>query len=141
MADEVTASAAARPLAAAAASVRTESSTGLSPRVAATLAYLGWWVTGVLFWFIERRDPFVRFHAAQACTAFGLVATFILAFLVLAVASLSFVPSAFGPFLWAAAVTWVGGLVLWAAAMWMAGSGRMWRIPLAAELADRVARK
>ena len=114
------------------------SSTGLAPRVAAPLAYAGWWITGFVIWFIERRDAYVRFHAAQAVTTFGLIAVLIGAFCLLAVASLSFLPSAFGPFIWAAALTWVGGLVLWVLSMWKAANGEPWRIPVAAELADRI---
>ena len=49
-------------------------SIGLPGRVAAPLAYSGWWVTGVLFWFFERRDLYVRFHAAQALVVFGSIA-------------------------------------------------------------------
>jgi uncharacterized membrane protein len=114
------------------------SSTGLAPRLAAPLAYAGWWITGFVIWIIERRDTYVRFHAAQAITAFGLIALLIGAFCILAVASLSFLPSAFGPFIWAAGMTWVGGLVLWVLSMWKAASGEPWRIPVAAELADRL---
>jgi uncharacterized membrane protein len=114
------------------------SSTGLAPRLAAPLAYAGWWLTGLVIWAVERRDAYVRFHAAQAITAFGLIALFIGAFGALAVASLSFLPSAFGPFVWAAALTWLGGLVLWVISMWKAANGDRWRIPLAAELADRI---
>lgn len=119
-------------------SAELSSSTGLSPRLAATLAYAGWWVTGVVVWLVERRDAYVRFHAAQAVAAFGLIALFILAFGFLAIASLSFMPSAFGPFVWAAGLTWIAGLVLWGVAMWKAASGERWRIPIAAELADRM---
>lgn len=115
------------------------SSTGLTPQVAAPLAYAGWWVTGLVVWLVERRDAYVRFHAAQAIAAFGLVALFIAAFGLLAVASLSFMPSAFVPFLWAAGATWVGGLVLWVVTMWKAATGAPWRIPVAAEIADRMA--
>ena len=114
------------------------SSTGLSPRVAAPLAYAGWWITGLIIWFVERRDPYVRFHAAQAITAFGIVAALIAGFCALAVAALSFLTSAFSLFLWAAGVTWVGGVLLWVLAMWKAASGATWRIPLAADLADRI---
>ena len=116
----------------------TQSSTGLAPHLAAALAYAGWWITGLLFWFIERRDPYVRFHAAQAVAAFGIVALLIAGFCLLALASLTFLPSAFVPFLWAAAATWLGGTLLWAVVMWNAARGRTWRIPLAAELADRL---
>lgn len=114
------------------------SSTGLAPRVAAPLAYAGWWVTGFVVWLVERRDRYVRFHAAQAVAAFGLIALFIGAFGFLAIASLSFMPSAFVPFVWAAGLTWIAGLVLWGVAMWKAANGEAWRIPVAAELADRM---
>ena len=47
------------------------SSLGLSSRAAAALAYSGWWVTGTILWIVERRDPVVRVHAAQAVVVFG----------------------------------------------------------------------
>ena len=114
------------------------SSTGLSPRVAAPLAYAGWWITGIILWLVERRDPYVRFHAAQSIAAFGLIAILIAAFAGLAIVSLSLLPSAFVPFMWASALTLVGGLLLWVVVMWKAASGHAWRIPLAADLADRL---
>ena len=114
------------------------SSTGLSPRVAAPLAYAGWWLTGLILWFVERRDRAIRFHAAQSVAACGVVAAVIAAFGVLALASLSFLPPAFTLFLWAAAITWAAGIVLWIVAMWKAATGHAWRIPVAADLADRL---
>lgn len=114
------------------------SSTGLSPRPAAALAYSGWWVTGAILWFLERRDPFVRFHAAQAIVAFGAIAAFIVLCGALAVASLSFLPSMFSVWATAAAAGWVGGVVLWGVVMWKALSGDEWRIPVAATWADRL---
>jgi len=119
----------------------TLTSIGLSPRTAATLAYLAWWVTGLVLWMVEREDRFVRFHAAQAVTAFGAVALLIAVFMVLAAASLSFLPSAFMPCLIAAGVTWLGGIALWLVAMWKAAGGDAFRIPLAAEWADRINRE
>jgi uncharacterized membrane protein len=119
-------------------SVTETSSTGLPLRVAAPLAYAGWWVTGAILWFVERRDHRIRFHAAQSIAAFGVVAFLILAFGALALASLSLLPAAFNLFLWAAIATWVGGIVLWIVALWKAATGHAWRIPIAAELADRI---
>lgn len=116
------------------------SSTGLSSRTAAALAYSGWWVTGAIFWFLERRDPSVRFHAVQAVVSFGTIALLVLIFAGLAAASLSFVPSTFTLFLTAAVGVGVGGLVLWGFAMWKAVSGDEWRIPVAADVADRLVR-
>ena len=113
-------------------------STGLAPRVAAPLAYAGWWVTGAILWFVERRDHAIRFHAAQSLAAFGLIAIAIAAFSALALTSLTFLPSAFPPFVVAAAVTWAGGVLLWVAVMWKAATGTMSRIPIAADIADRL---
>jgi uncharacterized membrane protein len=114
------------------------SSTGLTARVATPLAYAGWWVTGAILWLVERRDRAIRFHAAQALAAFGIIAAAIAVFGGLALAALTFLPAAFGPLVWAAAITWAAGVVLWLVVMWKAASGHVWRIPIAAALADRL---
>ena len=114
------------------------SSTGLPSHTAAALAYAGWWVTGAIFWFVERRDRFVRFHAAQATITFGAIALIIALCGMLAVVSLSFLPWAFSFFVAAAAAAWVMGVILWLIALWNAWRGDEWRIPVAADLADRL---
>jgi len=43
---------------------------GMSENVAAFLCYLVGWVTGLIFFLIDKR-PFVRFHAAQSIVVFG----------------------------------------------------------------------
>jgi uncharacterized membrane protein len=116
------------------------SSLGLSSRAAAALAYSGWWVTGAILWIVERRDPVVRFHAAQAVVVFGSVALLIALFGGLALASLSFLPSTFGFFVAAAMVTWTAGVLLWGVTMWKVARGDEWRIPVAARWVDRLAR-
>lgn len=116
------------------------SSTGLSPRAAAALAYSGWWVTGAIFCLVERRDPFVRFRAAQAVVVFGLAALLVVVFGALAVASLAWQPATFGFFLSAATLTWAAGVVLWAIAMWKAARGDAWRVPIVAGWAERLSR-
>ena len=65
---------------------------GLPGRVAAPLAYAGWWITGALFWFLERRDLYVRFHAAQSCVVFGIVAVVVALLSGIAATSLLFMP-------------------------------------------------
>ncbi len=45
-------------------------SSGLSENAAACLSYVLGWVTGVIFYLIDRR-PYVRFHAAQSIVTFG----------------------------------------------------------------------
>jgi uncharacterized membrane protein len=68
------------------------SSLGLPSRTGATLAYSGWWITGAIFWLLEREDPVVRFHAAQSIVVFGITALLVVVFGMLAAASLSFLP-------------------------------------------------
>jgi len=116
-------------------------STGLPPRVAATLAYAGWWVTGLVFLVLEKRDSSVRFHAAQSCVAFGAIALVLTALSVAAATALMFMPRAFVFWAWMAGVSWGASVVLWAVSMWNAATGRPWRIPVAARLADRLSAK
>ena len=59
--------------------MRPDSTTGLTSRTASVLSYLGWWVTGLIFWAVERRDAIVRFHAVQATITFGGLALLIVA--------------------------------------------------------------
>src|SRR5271170_1046382 len=42
----------------------------MAENVAGLLCYLLGWVTGLIFYFIDKR-PFVRFHAAQSIVVFG----------------------------------------------------------------------
>ena len=116
------------------------SSTGLPSRLAIALAYSGWWVTGAIFWYLERRDAAVRFHAAQAVTAFGAITLLILVFSTLTAISLSFLPAMFAFFGAAAAATWGLGVLMWAIVMWKTASGDEWRIPVAAEWAESLLR-
>jgi uncharacterized membrane protein len=117
-------------------SVYADSTTGLTSRTASVLTYLGWWVTGLIFWGVERRDPLVRFHAVQATVAFGALAVLIILFVLLALVMLSFAPRGFSFFVGAAVAVWVGSVVLWLIALWQAGQGKRWRIPLAASVAE-----
>jgi uncharacterized membrane protein len=46
------------------------SQAGMAENVAALLCYVLGWVTGIIFFLIDKR-PFVRFHAAQSIVVFG----------------------------------------------------------------------
>ena len=43
-----------------------KSSTGIQPNIAALLAYLVGFVSGIVFFLIEKENKFVRFHAMQS---------------------------------------------------------------------------
>ena len=46
---------------------------GLKPNIAGLLCYVGFWVTGIIFLFIEKKDRLVRFHAMQSLVTFGIL--------------------------------------------------------------------
>jgi uncharacterized membrane protein len=107
---------------------------GLSENVAGLLCYLLGWVTGLIFYFIDKR-PFVRFHAAQSIVVFGglMVIRIVLSMMFVAggAAGLSV---GFG-LLWLVSIL---GLVLWILLMIKAYQGEKFRIPLAADLAEQM---
>jgi uncharacterized membrane protein len=117
-----------------------ESSTRLPPRTGALLAYLGWWVTGGLMLLIERRDPFVRFHAAQSLVGLGLVWLAGLVAYMLAFAVLSVSATWFTAMLWLALGIWAAGVGLWILCLALVARGERWRMPLAAGMADWIVR-
>jgi uncharacterized membrane protein len=107
-----------------------ESSTGMSANVAGLLCYVLTWVTGIVFVVLEKRSTFVKFHAWQSIMTFGVltVAELILAWI---------------PFVgWILSIL-IGVLmfVLWIILMVQAGTGKMWKVPLAGDWAEKQANK
>ena len=49
------------------------STTSLKPGVAGLLCYLGFWVTGIIFLVIEKKNKLIRFHAMQSLVTFGIL--------------------------------------------------------------------
>jgi len=117
-----------------------ESTTGLSPRLAAVLAYAGWWITGAFVWWIEEHDQYVRFHAAQSFLAFGAAAFVVFVFGMLALMSLQVRPAAFNLLGWSAAGVWAASVLLWIVALWQASRGVRWHMPWVGALAERLSR-
>ena len=115
------------------------SDTGLTPRIAASLAYLAGPLSGALLLATERADTFVRFHAWQAVLGLGGLAVATLAALALAFAMLVFSPVAFWVMLWCAAALGALWLVLWATCVTRAYRGSMWKIPFVGAWAEAYA--
>ncbi len=46
-------------------------SSGMDKKTASTLSYLVVWVTGIIFLFVGKDDPDVKYHAAQSVVFFG----------------------------------------------------------------------
>jgi uncharacterized membrane protein len=110
---------------------------GLAENVAGFLCYLGVWVTGIIFLLIDKR-PWVRFHAAQSIVVFaGLhLIHFALRFLVHPMGGLIFVGLAGMLHV----VFWLAGLILWIVLMIEAFQHKTFRVPIAADIADSIAK-
>ena len=46
-------------------------SSGIDKKTGATLSYLVTWITGIIFLFVGKNDPDVKYHAAQSVVFFG----------------------------------------------------------------------
>jgi uncharacterized membrane protein len=127
-----------------------ENDSGLDSNVAGALSYLFGFVSGLIFYLIEKEDSSVRWHAAQsmALSAVLTVAYIVLTFLGTAISVLTFSGST-GGFLAGSLISlilglvWlivaVGGFGIWVYAMVKAYQGETVRLPIAASLADRLA--
>jgi uncharacterized membrane protein len=106
---------------------------GLQENVAGLLCYVLGWVTGLIFLLIDKR-PWVKFHAAQSIVVFG-------GLTILRIA-LAFMGGLFGGFLgWGIfALLGLVGLVLWVLLMIKAYQHEKFRVPIAADIADSIAK-
>ena len=113
------------------------SSEGLAENVAGLLCYVLGWLTGIIFLLIDKR-PFVRFHAAQSIVVFGAL-TIIRIGLGIIMGIGGFV--GFG--LWALISMVLGllGVILWILLMIKAYQHELFRVPIAAPIADGIAGK
>lgn len=114
-------------------------STGVDARLASVLCYAGWWVTGLVFLFAERRHAGVRFHAAQSIVVFGTLSAALLACggasavaFVIAVPSFPILQSI-------GSVLWVVAAGMWLVLLLRTWQGETWQVPVAGDLARRIA--
>jgi uncharacterized membrane protein len=103
-----------------------KTSTGLDENVAGLLCYVLGWISGLVFFLIEKKNKFVRFHALQSIIVFG----------VLTVASIVF---GWIPFIgWVIGwIIWVLAIVLWILLMIKAYQGEKFKLPWAGNLAEK----
>ena len=103
---------------------------GMAENVAGPLCYVLGWITGIIFLLVDKR-PFVKFHAAQSIVVFGGLHAihFVLRFTHLYLFSIGF-----------HMLLGLVGFVLWIVLMIKAFQHEMFRVPIAADLADSLAK-
>lgn len=123
----------------------TKSSTGLDENIAALLSYIFGWLSGLIFFLIEKESRFVRFHAMQSLL---LNVLFFVLFIVLWVVSIvavvisSQLPGALAmlvnliaTLLWI--VLWVGLLVAWIMCLVKAVQKQYFKLPIIGNMAEK----
>lgn len=113
--------------------------TGLAENVAGALCYLFGWVTGLIFFLIDKR-PYVRFHAAQSIVVFGglHIISFVLG-MAFGISMFGFGGfSGMGLGLILLSILNLVVFVLWILLMVKAFQGERFRVPVAADLAEQI---
>ncbi len=106
-----------------------KSSTGLNENIAGLLCYLLGWVSGLIFFLVEKKSNFVRFHAMQSIIVFG--GLMLLSFLC------GFVPG-FGCIV--GGLLAALGLILWIVLMIKAFGNDKFKLPVVGDIAEKQAK-
>jgi uncharacterized membrane protein len=111
-----------------------KTSTGIQANVAALLSYLLGFITGIIFYIIEKENKFVRFHAMQSVIVFG--GLFVLGFIINIV--FSFIPYVGWTL---TSLLWVVDLILWILLMIKAYQGEYFKLPVVGDIASKQVEK
>ena len=103
-----------------------KTSVELDENVAGLLCYVLVWVSGLVFFLIEKKNKFVRFHALQSIIVFGV--------LFLAIIIIGWIPVIGWVIAWLISVL---AIVLWILLMIKAYQGEKFKLPWAGELAEK----
>ena len=124
-----------------------KSSTGLDENIASLLAYVAGWVSGLVFFLIEKNSRLVRFHAMQSillnilivvlAVVFGVVITILVIILGQISDALAAIASILSTLLWL--VLLLGILIVWVLCLIKAYGGQMTRLPVIGSFAAKQA--
>ena len=102
-------------------------STGLSPNTAGLLCYIGIWISGIIFFVLEQKNRFVRFHAAQSIVVFGTITV--------AGVILGLIPVVGDAF---STIIGIIGFIIWIIMIVKASSGEWYKLPWAGDVAEKM---
>ena len=109
--------------------VTEKSSTGLEANLAGMLCYAIGWVTGLIFFVLEKDSRFVKFHAMQSIIVSLAFTVFWYALMMV-------------PLMWLISpLIFLAGVVLWILLMVKAYNGEKFKLPVAGDIAEQQAAK
>lgn len=98
----------------------------MNANLAAALSYVLGWITGLIFFVIEKESKYVKFHAMQSIL-------FSVAWTIL---SMLLVVTVIGPLFLG-----IVGLIIWVICIIKAYSGEMFKLPAIGDMAEKIANK
>jgi len=111
-----------------------KTSMGMEPNMAAALSYLCGWLTGLVFYLMEKESNFVRFHAMQSILTFGGLTVSSIA---LSIIGMLPIPGtgflSFGGHI----IVWIAGFVAWVFCLLKAYQGERFHLPIVGEIAEK----
>jgi uncharacterized membrane protein len=111
-----------------------KTSMGMDPNVAGLLCYLFGWVSGLIFFLVEKEDKFVRFHAMQSMVvSFGVIVIYFVFFI------LAFIPYVWFIVLPLQIIVGIAVFILWIILMVKAYQGQKFKLPWAGNFAEKQA--
>jgi uncharacterized membrane protein len=127
---------------------------GLDPKVAAALSYI--WIVGLIFFFTEKENKYIRFHAMQSII-FGIANSIIMFVLAIVAVVLTFAFGIGGAIVGGGMGTiigllvWLIWLLFWLLAMVLliglilaavkAYQGKMFKLPIIGNMAEKIVNK
>lgn len=114
-----------------------KTSMGLEQNTAALLSYLFTLVTGLIFYFVEKDNKYVRFHAMQSIL-YGVAMVVAGILLVILTTVLRYIPF-IGPMtsMLLSFAYWIGTVVIWILLMVKAFQGERYKLPVIGNIAER----
>ena len=126
-----------------------KSSTGLDENIAALLAYVFHWVSGLIFFLIEKESRLVRFHAMQSILLSVLVAVVLIVLMIVSFVLglistqlpgfLGTIVSLLVTLIWV--VFWIGILIAWIFCLIKAFQGTYFKLPIIGNFAEKFSAK
>jgi uncharacterized membrane protein len=115
-----------------------KTTTGMQANVAALVSYVLGWITGLIFFLIEKDNKFVRFHALQSIIVFGALS--ILGFVLSIFFQIFIMVHLYFMFQFLALISkllWLVALILWVVLMIQAYQGVRFKLPIAGDIAEK----
>jgi len=91
-----------------------KSASGLDQNLAAALSYVGVWITGLIFFLLEKDNQYVRFHSLQSLITFGVLSL---------ITFIPFIGWVLSPLIW------IIGFILWLVCIAKAYKGEEFMVP------------